>query len=127
MSMDENEFDFIALLNKYDEAGKSSEVLPIDCYSVVELVSSISGYTTEQLKSKTRTAELSDWRHIAMFLIYNYSSLSYKQTGDIFNRKHDNIIYACNRIKESFKGFNMDLEKKFRIAENVFKIQFNIL
>lgn len=127
--MEQDSFDLVALLKKYTSTGSIREdnpLKPVDCFEVVRLISLVSGYSEEQLKSKRRFQNLADWRHVAMFLIYSYSSLTYQRVGDIFNTKHDNVIYACKRVKDATDGFNNDLDLKFRIAEQVFKTQFNI-
>ncbi len=129
-SMEGESFDLIALLNKYNPKGsalKENETKPIDCREAVSLISKLSGYTEQELKSKSRYRNLTEWRHVSWYLIYKYSSLTYQKTGDLFNTKHDNVIHGCKRVKNSIEGFNDDLLLKFKIAENVFKIQFNIL
>lgn len=126
--MEQEEFDLVALLNNYDFGKVVKTERHIDAWQVIELISILSGYSKKELISKRRTEELSNWRHIAMFLIYNYTTLTLSQIGEMFGgRKHDNIHYAKERIKSAFEGFNDDLAKMCEVAENVFKIQFNIL
>ena len=127
MSMEQDEFDLVALLNNYDFGKVVKTEKHIDAWQVLELISILSGYSKNELKSKRRTNELSNWRHVAMFLIYNYTTLTLSQIGDMFdNRKHDNVHYAKERIKSALEGYNQELASVYEIAENVFKIQFNL-
>ena len=128
-SMENDSFDLIALLNSYQRApgiDKKEEVEAIDCYEIIKLISLISGHSEAEIKSKRRPKNLAEWRHVTYFLIYTYTSLTYAKVAGIFNTKHDNIIHGCRRVKDATEGFNNDLLLKLRIAEQVFKVQFNI-
>ena len=126
MSMEQEEFDLVALLNNYGTKSDQKEREFLDCNEMVQLVSMVSGYSVEDLKKRSRVANLVEWRQVTMFLIYNFTSLSFKQVGDILNRDHATAIYACNQVKKAIDGFNSELLLKYRIAEEVFKIQFNL-
>lgn len=124
--MEQDEFDLVALLNNYGTESERKEIDFIDCNDVVKLVSMVSGYSVQDLKKRCRVANLVEWRHVAMFLIYNFTSLSFKQVGELLNRDHATAIYANNQVKKAIDGFNSELLLKYRIAEQVFKIQFNL-
>lgn len=130
-SMENDSFDLIALLNNYKHTdgpikSENKELEPIDCYEVIKLISLISGHSEEELKSKRRFKNLAEWRHVTYFLLYSFTSLTYAKVADIFNTKHDNILHGCRRVKDAMEGFNNDLLLKYKIAEQVFKTQFNI-
>lgn len=130
-SMENDSFDLIALLNSYKHSdgplkSDEKELEGIDCYEIIKLISLISGHSEVEIKSKRRFKNLAEWRHVTYFLIYTYTSLTYAKVADIFNTKHDNILHGCRRVKDATEGFNNDLLLKLQIAEQVFKVQFNI-
>lgn len=56
------------------------------------------------LKSKSRSGDLTTPRHIAMHLAHDLMSLSFPRIAQAFDRKHTSAIYADNKVKELLVG-----------------------
>lgn len=88
-------------------------------FSVLERRYAIS---REEMLGKRRTGEIVYARHIAIYLIQEYTDLSLKKTGKLFERDHTTIISARDSVIKRMKSdasFNReimdikeDLEKK---------------
>lgn len=56
------------------------------------------------LKSKSRSGDLTTPRHIAMHLAHDLMNLSFPRIAQAFDRKHTSAIYADNKVKELLVG-----------------------
>ncbi|MDD2592009.1 MAG: chromosomal replication initiator protein DnaA [Erysipelotrichaceae bacterium] len=62
------------------------------------------GLSKNQLVSKTKTKNISDARHIAMYLCRKHLDVPYKKIGEEFgNRDHSTIMNACRKIDKKIK------------------------
>jgi len=59
--------------------------------------------TPEQIQSPSRRMQLTDARHIAMFLCRENTNLTDKAIGAIFNRHYSSVIYGVQRIVQEQK------------------------
>ena len=88
-------------------------------FSVLERRYSIS---REEMLGKRRTGDIVYVRHIAIYLIQEYTDLSLKKTGKLFDRDHTTIISARDSVLKRMKSdaafsreiseIKEDLEKK---------------
>lgn len=91
-------------------------------YSVQDIIDTICLVTNleeNQLKSPTRVQHILHARHCAMNLIYSYTSLSLKKTGEIFNRDHATVISSNKLIENALEGYNDKLAGIFRQCEDM--------
>ncbi len=59
------------------------------------------GLTKQQLVSKTRTSNISNARHIAMYLCRKLLDISYVKIGEEFGKRdHSTIMSACDKVEK---------------------------
>ncbi len=76
----------------------------LDVRDIIKVVSEYYGLTEKQLKSKSRTKNIANARHIAMYLCRKHLDLSYLQIGKEFgNRDHSTVSSAFEKIENSLK------------------------
>ncbi len=62
------------------------------------------GLTRNQLISKTKTKNISDARHIAIYLCRKHLDVPYKKIGEEFGRRdHSTVMSACRKIDKKLK------------------------
>ena len=86
---------------------------------IQEIVAAHYGFTTDDLKSKTRTKKLALARQVAMYLCRKMLDSNYKDIGRKFgNKDHSTVISAYNKIEsladedDDIKNTLINLEKK---------------
>lgn len=65
---------------------------------IISAVSKKYNVSTDDLKSKAKTKEVVEARHIAVYLIRKVVRLPLKQIGGIFNRDHSTIMNSVNVV-----------------------------
>ena len=91
--------------------------------NVKDIITSVCDYyglTKQQLMGKSRTKNISNARHMAMYLIRKNLDYSYLKIGEEFGgRDHATVISACEKIdklsrqNESYKKAVMEIESTF--------------
>jgi len=67
---------------------------------VIETVEKRFNLKEGDLKSKSKSKNISYPRQIAMFVLNEYTDLTYKQIGEAFGGlDHTTVLYGCNKIK----------------------------
>jgi len=91
----------------------------ITAENVIKSVCNYFNIKIADIKSNKKLKEFVEPRQIAMYLIRNYTELSFPEIGDKFGGKdHSSIIYAVNKVKKNLQ-INEDLEK---ILNNIIKM-----
>jgi chromosomal replication initiator protein len=91
----------------------------ITAENVIKSVCNYFNIKIADIKSNKKLKEFVEPRQIAMYLIRNYTELSFPEIGDKFGGKdHSSIIYAVNKVKKNLK-INEELEK---ILNNIIKM-----
>jgi len=68
---------------------------------ISDAVAKTHNLTEKQLIGKTRTMELVNARHIAMFLCRELTSSSLISIGNFFGKRdHSTVIHACKTVEE---------------------------
>ncbi len=80
---------------------KVSVTVTID--KVLETVSKKYGISVDDLKSKSKTSNISNARQIAMFVLKKTTDLSYPKIGSIFNRDYSTVIASVKKIDNESK------------------------
>ena len=80
---------------------KVSVTVTID--KVLETVSKKYGISVDDLKSKSKTSNISNARQIAMFVLRKTTDLSYPKIGSIFNRDYSTVIASVKKIDNESK------------------------
>ncbi|MDO4378622.1 MAG: helix-turn-helix domain-containing protein, partial [Erysipelotrichia bacterium] len=85
---------------------------------IIKAVADYYNLTEKQIKSKSRTKNISTARHIAMYLSRKILDISYDKIGEEFGGKdHTTVMSACDKIEnlvkdnEVYKKIITDIEK----------------
>ena len=91
----------------------------ITAENIIKSVCNYFNIKIGDIKSNKKLKEFVEPRQIAMYLIRNYTELSFPEIGDKFGGKdHSSIIYAVNKVKKNLET-NEKLEK---ILNNIIKM-----
>lgn len=74
------------------------------------------GISFEKIASNTREKEVSDARHILVYLVRANSTITSKEMGALINRDHATVLHSEKVISAAFIG-NKQLLVKLRICE----------
>ncbi len=67
--------------------------------TIMEVSAEILNVSTDDLKSSSRRREISNARHIAMYLMRQHTDLSLPRIGEKFGGKdHTSVMYSCDKI-----------------------------
>ena len=73
---------------------------------ILSVVTKHFGISTEDIKSKKRTENISNARHTAIYIIRNMTSLSLKEIGAVFGRDHATVLSSISKIDTNIKTKN---------------------
>ena len=73
---------------------------------ILEVVSHNYGVTVDNIKSKKKTDNIANARHVAVYIIRKMTTLSLKSIGAIFDRDHATILSSINKIDNNIKTVN---------------------
>ncbi|MBQ7897096.1 MAG: chromosomal replication initiator protein DnaA [Clostridia bacterium] len=71
--------------------------------TVFENVSKKYSVPVEEIKGRKRTKELSNARHITIYILRTITNMSLTDIGKYFNMHHTSVLSACSRITEDIK------------------------
>lgn len=92
--------------------------IPITVDKIINEVSKIYSIEPEEMRSQRRTANISQARKVAIYVIQEVTGLPYESIGQEFNgRDHSTVVYAIKSVKEE-----MEHDSGFRsIVEDIIK------
>lgn len=92
--------------------------IPVTVDKIVNEVSKIYNIEPEEMRSQRRTANISQARKVAIYVIQDVTGLPYESIGQEFNgRDHSTVVYAIKSVKEE-----MERDSGFRsIVEDIIK------
>ena len=77
------------------------------------IIKIVQEYTGVYIRKRSRKREVSDARQIAVYLIRENTSLSYRQTACACGlQSHSTAWHACNQVKNHM-SFNHDFKEKY--------------
>lgn len=83
----------------------------LDIKKIKKVVADYYNLTTTQLVSKTRTANIANPRHIAMYLCRKLLDSPYQEIGAEFGKRdHSTVMSACEKIENSLKTNSLYLK-----------------
>ena len=104
---------------KYNEIGSIGDTDALNINNILKVVADYYNLTEKQLKSKSRTKNISNARHIAMYLSREMLDLSYDKIGEEFGGKdHTTVMNAHDKIEklvaenDMYKQIISELKKK---------------
>ncbi|MEO0015155.1 MAG: hypothetical protein RLZZ535_3544 [Cyanobacteriota bacterium] len=72
--------------------------------TILEVATEILNISIEDLKSSSRRREISNARHIAMYLMRQHTDLSLPRIGEKFGGKdHTSVMYSCDKIAKQLR------------------------
>lgn len=88
--------------------------IPITVDKIINEVSKIYSIEPEEMRSQRRTANISQARKVAIYVIQEVTGLPYESIGQEFNgRDHSTVVYAIKSVKEEMEhdsGFKSIVE-----------------
>ena len=92
--------------------------IPITVDKIIGEVSKIYSIEPDEMRSQRRTANISQARKVAIYVIQEVTGLPYESIGQEFNgRDHSTVVYAIKSVKEE-----MERDSGFRsIVEDIIK------
>lgn len=89
-----------------------------DSIKVVKAVAASYGYTLEDIRAKGRNRELSQARHVAMYMLKKYTQSSLRDIGIFLgNRDHSTIIHGIDKVEHEME-ITVDFKQKIIDIEN---------
>ncbi|MBQ7343534.1 MAG: chromosomal replication initiator protein DnaA [Clostridia bacterium] len=82
--------------------------IPTDAL-IEKILSSVSrayGVPIDQMKSKKRTDTVANARHVAIYLIKQFTELTLKEIGAIFGRDYSTVISSVDKVEKNIKTVN---------------------
>ncbi len=90
----------------------------VDASDVIAAVARVHNLRTVDIIGKSRTRQLTEPRHIAMFLARKHTTLSFPQLGEEFGgRDHSTIQHGVRKIQERIDGGDPELAYQMQIIE----------
>lgn len=92
--------------------------IPVTIDKIINEVGKIYNIDPEEMRSKRRTANISQARKVAIFVIQDVTGLPYETIGQEFNgRDHSTVVYAIKSVREE-----MERDSNFRsVIEDIIK------
>ena len=101
---DGNVIRFETVMNALKNQAVVSDKTGLSPKKIIKCVADYYGLTRQQITSKTRTKNISNARHISIYLCRKLLDLSYIKIGDEFGgRDHSTVISACTKVEEQIK------------------------
>ncbi len=73
---------------------------------IISAVSKKYGVPVEDIKSKKKTDNIANARHVAIYIIKKLLNLSYPSIGQIFGRDHSTVISSVNKVELNIRTKN---------------------
>lgn len=94
--------------------------ISLDSVQVVKAVANSYGYTLEDIRAKGRNKELSQARHVAMYMLKKHTHSSLRDIGLFLgNRDHSTIMHGIDKITHEIES-TIDLKQRMVEIENSF-------
>lgn len=83
---------------------KESGIFPVvrkkQIQKIFDLIEEKYGVSKEDLVSENRKKCVADARALSMYLMRTGLGFAFKHIGEIFNRKHSSVIFACRKVEK---------------------------
>jgi chromosomal replication initiator protein len=73
---------------------------------ILSSVSKAYSVPVDQMKSKKKTDNIANARHVAIYLIKQLTELKLKEIGAIFGRDHSTVISSIDKVDKNIKTVN---------------------
>ncbi len=97
----------------------------ISVSKIKKVICNYYGVSNQQLISKNRTKNITNARHISMYLCRKILDLPYKEIGDEFGKRdHTTVMNACVKVENNIKTNSLyqkaveDIETKIQLSQH---------
>ena len=87
---------------------------------IANIVASYYQLTVDNLKSSARAKEVSNARHVAIYLAREITKQSYEDIAEYFEKKHPTVLYSYNKVKDDLFA-NSKLSQSIRELKQAIK------
>ena len=100
------------------EVVTNHQPIPVTIDKIINEVGKIYNIDPDEMRSQRRTANISQARKVAIYVIQDVTGLPYETIGQEFNgRDHSTVVYAIKSVKE-----DMERDSSFRsVVEDIIK------
>ena len=104
--------------NVIKEIVTDHQPIPVTIDKIINEVGKIYNIDPDEMRSQRRTANISQARKVAIYVIQDVTGLPYETIGQEFNgRDHSTVVYAIKSVKEE-----MERDSSFRsVVEDIIK------
>lgn len=92
------------------------------CYAILEVVADYFHIDKSYIYEGSRDGDLVTARHIAAFMMIEYTDASNAFVASVINRDHATVIHACKSVKNQYDTNRQYRNKVDEIKENVLSI-----
>lgn len=103
-------------VNARDYILEEDNRLKSEAENIIEVTARIYGVTSKELHEHTRKATIVVPRQVAMYLLRTELGFSFPAIGQLLDRDHTTVIYACNKAKEI-------IEKSAKVKNRIERIK----
>jgi chromosomal replication initiator protein len=89
---------------------------------ILSSTASYYGVTVEDIKSKKKSDQIANARHIALYIIRRLTELPYKKIGEFVGRDHSTVMTSIAKVEiniKTVKNTDSDINKIIREVKNV--------
>ena len=98
------EIDFKLAMEAFKDDLEIAQKDVLTFSKIKKCISEYYGFSKQQLTSKAKTKNISDARHIAMYLCRKHLDVPYTKIGEEFGKRdHSTVMNACNKIDKKLK------------------------
>ena len=77
---------------------------PVTVENIIQEVSNLYGVTSDDIRSKKRSQQISNARKVAIYLVHEITQMTLAAIGEEFgNRDHSTIVYAVKYVEKNMK------------------------
>lgn len=97
-----------------------TQPIPVTITRIITEVAKTYGVTPEDIRGRKRSAQVSNARKVAIYIIREITELPLKAIGNEFSRDHSTMVYAIDDVEKNmktdshFKGIVEDIVKNVR-------------
>ena len=71
---------------------------PIKVTATLEAVARWFDVSVKAILGNSRLTSIARARHVAMYLLYKHTQMSYPEVGKLFDRDHTSVLHAVRRV-----------------------------
>lgn len=95
----------------------------LDVHEIISAVARVFNLRTSDIVGKSRTRQLTEPRHVAMFLARRHTELSFPQLGEAFGgRDHSTIQHGVRKVQQRLDDGDPELAYSLQIIEKQLRV-----